>query len=88
MIGVVFLVRDMLDPFYPLKCHKRMYFAKVAEKKIFPSVKRELRILREVNKLHGCIKLLDIVSTEESLTLVTNFYWRGDLYHHWKVAKP
>jgi len=88
MIGVVFLVRDTLDPFYPLKCHKKMYFSKIAEKKIFPSVRRELCILKQVRQFRGCIQLLDIVTTEESLSLVTSFYQRGDLYHHWKVSKP
>lgn len=45
MIGVVFLVKDMLDICQPNKCHKKMFFQKIAEKKIFASVKRELFIL-------------------------------------------
>jgi len=88
MIGVVFLVRDMMDPAQPFKCHKKMYFQKIAEKKIFASVMRELRILEQVSSIRGCIQLLDIVNEEGSLSLVTDFYKRGDLYHHWRVAKP
>ena len=45
MIGVVYLVRDQFNTMKPLKCVKKMSASKMLEKNIFPSVRRELKIL-------------------------------------------
>jgi hypothetical protein len=63
-------------------CIKKMMGSKMAEKNIFTSVKRELKILHKIQKVKGCLRLLDVIWDEESLSLVTPYYYRGDLYSH------
>jgi serine/threonine protein kinase len=66
-----------------------MIIAKMHEKKIFPSIRRELEILKEIQHINGCIKLLDLfidrTEGQESLSLVFPYYPKGDLYHYARV---
>ena len=72
MIGIVYLARATEDK--SVVCIKRMLGKKMAEKNIFQSVSRELKILNEVQKVEGCIKLYDIITDDDSLSLVMPWY--------------
>jgi serine/threonine protein kinase len=58
----------------------------MAEKNIFTSLRRELKILKEVRKVPGCVELLDIDFDDESISLVMPYYPLGDLYTYSKVC--
>lgn len=57
-----------------------MYIQKIKERKLVPSVIREIAILQKISKIPGCIKALDIFHDSQTINIVTNFYPRGDLY--------
>ena len=82
MIGVVYLARDRSDPVYQLVCIKMMYGEKMAEKNIFPSIRRELKILKKIKNNPGCVRLIDILTDEKTLSLVFPYYINGDLYKY------
>ena len=86
MIGIVILARDIINEMHPLRCIKVMDGEKLAEKRLFNSLRTELKILEKVSPLPGCIELLDIVNyNEEKLTgigLVFPFMYHGDLYSY------
>ena len=69
-----------------LVCIKQMLGKKMAEKNIFQSVRRELKILNEVQKIDGCIKIYDLITDFTSLSLVMPWYPLGDLYIYAKVS--
>jgi len=64
-----------------------MYGEKMAEKNIFPSIRRELKILKKIKSNPGCIKLIDIFYDEKSLSLVFPYYINGDLYKYSMPSK-
>jgi len=53
MIGMVYLGRENQDKQFV--CIKRMIGKKIAEKNIFQSIRRELKILHKVQKIPGCV---------------------------------
>ena len=55
---------------------------KISEKKHFQDVTRELKILNEVKKIDGCIKIFDVISDVNSLSFVMPWYPFRDLYQH------
>ena len=83
---MVYLARDLSDPLFNLRSIKVMYGAKMAEKNVFPSIKREVKILYEIVSIKGCIQLLDVFGDHESLSLVFPYYIRGDLYRYSKIS--
>lgn len=85
MIGIVYLAREFTKDLVSYVCIKRMMGEKMAEKRIFPSISREIKILQKINKIRGCIKMQDLFMDEKSLSLVFPYYSRGDLYTHSKV---
>ena len=85
MIGIVYMVRDIQDPFLRLRCLKRMPREKMGEKNIYSSIKRECQILFDLRAVKGCIRLLDIICQDDFLSYVFPFYPKGDLYHHYRV---
>jgi serine/threonine protein kinase len=85
MIGIVYLAREFTKELVSYVCIKRMMGEKMAEKRIFPSISREIKILQKINKIRGCIKMQDLFMDEKSLSLVFPYYLRGDLYTHSKV---
>jgi serine/threonine protein kinase len=62
-----------------------MYGEKMAEKNIFPSLRREIKILHKILKIEGCIHFTDIIMDENSLSIVFPYYINGDLY---KFSNP
>lgn len=82
MIGQVYLARDRNQKLMNFVCIKKMMGSKMAEKNIFASVKREVKILQKIQDIKGCVRLLDIFWDDESLSLVMPYYSRGDLYTH------
>jgi serine/threonine protein kinase len=87
MIGVVYLARDISNPIYQLVCIKKMYGEKMAEKNIFPSIRRELKILKKIKNNPGCIRVNDILFDQKSLSLVFPYYINGDLYKYSTPSK-
>lgn len=61
MIGMVYVSRDTLHPLFGLVCIKRMMGSYMAEKNIFPAVKREVQILNDIRGIKGCIQLQNII---------------------------
>ena len=86
MIGIVLIARDVKDPICGFRCIKRMMFTKMAEKNIYPSIKREIQILYDLRFISGAIRLLDMFHDEESLNLVFPYYPRSDLYRFSQVT--
>lgn len=61
----------------------------MAEKNIFPSLRREIKILHKILKIEGCIHFTDIIMDENSLSIVFPYYINGDLYKYSNpVHKP
>ena len=85
MIGVVYLGRNLSRPFFPHVCIKKMYGEKMGEKNIFPSLRREIEILHKISKIEGCVKFVDVLTDEKSLSIVFPYYHQGDLY---KFSSP
>ena len=84
MIGNVYLAEAKDNK--SVVCIKQMLGKKMAEKNIFQSVRRELKILNEVQKIDGCIKIFDVITDPSSLSLVMPWYPLGDLYFYAKVS--
>jgi len=82
MIGVVYLGRDKSNAFSRYVCIKKMYGEKMAEKNIYPSLKREIDILYKIRNIEGCVKFLDILTDDKSLSIVFPYYHHGDLYKY------
>jgi serine/threonine protein kinase len=69
-----------------------MYYDKINEKNIFPSIYRELSILYRIRGVKGCMQLVDIYTVNSPLdpskqigiNLVFPYYFCGDLYHYTK----
>lgn len=59
MIGMVYLARSTYD--WSFVCIKAMYGKKIAEKNIFDSIRREVKILQKVQKIPGCVRIIDII---------------------------
>ena len=59
MIGMVYLARSTYD--WSFVCIKAMYGKKIAEKNIFDSIRREVKILQKVQKIPGCVRIVDVV---------------------------
>lgn len=59
MIGMVYLARNTYD--LTMVCIKAMYGKKIAEKNIFDSIRREVKILQKVQKIPGCVRIIDII---------------------------
>jgi serine/threonine protein kinase len=57
-----------------------MYGEKMSEKNIFPSLRREIHILYKIRNIEGCVKFIDILTDEKSLSIVFPYYHMGDLY--------
>ena len=62
MIGSTYLVRSAdLTGNYPYYCIKMMRGKAIAEKGLFETTKREIKILFAVSNLPGCCSLVDIM---------------------------
>ena len=81
MIGFAYLARGKPSPkTLPLLwCVKRMLGQIIAQKGLFPAVRRELKILSLVRGVSGCVQLVDVIADETSLGLVVPYYPAGDL---------
>ncbi len=49
-------------------------------------MRREIKILLEVQKIEGCIKFCDLITDDESMSIVMPWYPFGDLYNYAKVG--
>jgi serine/threonine protein kinase len=85
MIGNVYLARDPKNKEEGIFCIKRMNAKVMAEKRLFPSLKRELKILNEIINVPGCIKLVDVLYDDSSISYVFPFYPHGDLHSFFKA---
>ena len=55
MIGVAYLARHCDYIQKPAVCIKQMYLKKIKEKKLESSIKKEIRILLDIQKIDGCL---------------------------------
>ena len=81
MIGIVYLARRDTYPFnlYTLKV---MSFARIKEKRLEASIKREMNYLCQARGYDNCIQLLDLIYTKSYVCLVFPYYHNGDLYNY------
>lgn len=87
MIGMTYMARLWYsNGLFRNVCIKRMLGRPLAEKCLYPSIRREMEILLDVSELSGCVTLLDIVKDDESVGLVFPYYPHGDLYSFVKAA--
>ena len=82
---MVYLARAKEDK--TLVCIKRMLAKNIHENKFYKNVVRELTILHDIQDVEGCIELYDVVTDDDSLSLVMPWYPLGDLYHYINIAK-
>lgn len=81
MIGIAYLARNVriFSFFKPFVCIKKMFFAKIKEKKLETWVETEIKCHLKANDIEGCIHVQDIFSDKDSISLVLPYYIHGDL---------
>lgn len=78
MIGIVYLARFTKAP-EDFVCIKRMLGVRLSEDNLFKALRSEIEILYKVKNVPGCIKLIDVLMDEESISLVFPYCQMGDL---------
>eukprot|EP00347_Sterkiella_histriomuscorum_P024190 403331997 len=87
MIGIVYVARDRFyanQTWSSLYCIKRMYKSKIVEKHLMTSTVKEIEILLKVRKIKGCIQLIELINSKDSIDLIFTYYQHGDLYKYFK----
>ncbi len=64
---MVYMAKDKNHKLEVLRCIKTMMYEKIAEKNLFKAIKQEIKILSKVSRIDGCIRLLEIEHSQDSL---------------------